>query len=621
MGVSVPAMRRFALLVMWIAACGDNASLHIVVEQPTSQEVRDLISRTVVTVYESELASVSCEHIELDDVSADLLRGAAVAEQTITASGVDGALDNISRLGTKYVVARLYSDAGALVAAGCTEAGDLSGDVTVTVTTEVAATVALDALDLPGQDDPYGKRVTIVDPLGQSLADREVRWRVFAPAGGEPATPTNITRDPDTATVWDSTEPGCTDNRGIVELHPVPPARVAGFSTRFRVAWPATPIGLISGFVVPGFGLKTLTAPPAANRCAIRTVGERRLVCLEDTTTITPRAHRYEMVQLPSKNYFPTDRGTVDAGTNPVGVVAVPEAGGQEVYAITQAGGWQKLFGATAVTPSTCTNCTIDDFKVLPACGNKPAKLVMHSTTGAELRITDIRGGDAKDFALSGDLTATATINSTGCVTTLDAQGNENVVQVIVLDFTKLGGGVLTRGVFECGAMRVCSVPLPFPTAGVGFVDVKAGTKVEHQMVGTAFDIAGAELIGWIMRPTGDGNTFLLIARQHITAAAPPANIVVGKLDADDDLDLAWNIRGNRTSLVQVSYAQTIETGARLSALAQIGGDVQELLLGDLTGDGFDDLVGVGALTFVVVPTNIVGPTTPIVTDEATCAP
>lgn len=625
MNVSVPAMSRFALLVIVVAACGDDPSLQIEVVPPANEDYRRLITRTEVTVYESELDTLTCEQIEFGDVSDDLLAGAAVARQTLHAGGrVEGTLDDISRLGKKLVVARLTTDTGVLIAAGCTEQGDVDGDAKIVVTTEVAATVAIDTSDA---DDPYGKQVTIVDPLGNSLADHEVRWRLFAPAGAVPDQMAGVTIDADQPTTWDSAQPACTDARGIATLRLVPPAKVSGFAARFRVAWPAKPIGVISGFVRPGFGGASTPDPPATNRCAIRTAGERRIVCAQDVGG-SPTAHRYEIAQGPLKGWNVTDRGSVALPSRPAGVFAFDEPAGKEVYAVLANGNVQNLFGTTPLVGSGCADCAIDDLRVAPACGDDPARIYMHSATGSPIRVIPVHGGPVAEFPLPSELgAASVRLNAAGCVTTINAAGVEKDVQIVVLDVSSADGGTVTRGLFRCGLNRLCVVTLPFPGTGVGFLEAGTATRPERQMIGTAFDIAGAELVGWVLRPTFDGNTYLLLDRQRITAAAPPGAILVGKLDDDDSPDLMWSIGGVRSSLLQASYGQTIEDGSRLSALAPLSAlDVEEMTLGDLDGDGFDDLVGMASVCppmgqpcFVVVPQNVDGPPVARRTQDSAC--
>jgi hypothetical protein len=626
-----PAMRRCALLVMWIAAgCASDPHMRIVVEPPGGDYDR-LVTKTVVTVYESELDSLTCAQIEFGDVTNDLLLGAAVAEQTIFAGGgTDGTLDDISRLGKKAVVARLYGTNDVLIAAGCTEQGDLagSGETTVRVKTIVAATVAIDTLDA---DDPYGKQITMVDPLGTSLSDREVRWRMFAPAGAVPAA-SGVTIDPGDATIWDSAKPACTTRNGIARMRLIPPSKVFGYSARFRVSWSASPIEVVSGFVRPGLGGKRIANTSASNRCAIRTIGGRRLVCIEDAATATPDAHAYEFLQGPGKNYSVIDRATATL-TGPVaGLFSVDESGGKEVYAVMVDGSVKNVFGTTTLTGTSCPDCAIDDFRVAPSCGNDPARLYLHSGGTKPLRITGQRGGPVIEAPIPDDLDLASfavTLNSAGCVTTINIAGAENDVQIAVLDITGEGGAV-TRGVFKCGAARVCGVNLPFPQAGLAFLRAGTATKPENQMIGTTFDVNGAELVGWVLRPTTDIDTFLLIDRQHIVAAAPPTQIHIGKLDGDDEPDLVWNIRGVRSSILQGSYAHTIEDGSRLSALASLPtvindptpvliGSIDELVVGDLTGDGFDDVVGVTPLGFIAIPQAVDGPPVADRTTETAC--
>lgn len=618
MNVSVPAMRRLAALVIVLSACSDDPSLQIEVQRPMEPYLR-LIEKTVVTIYEPELASLTCEAIEFGDVSEDLLLGATVATQIVHADGTtDGTLDDISRVGRKLVVARLTTATDVLIAAGCAEVGDLSGDVNVVIATQIAATVAVDTVSV---DDLYAKQITVVDPLGESMVDREVRWRLFGPAGSAPASTSLATVDPDAPTVWDSAAPGCTDNRGLATMRMVPPAKVSGFAARFRVSWPATPIDLISGFTRPGIALQLVNDMPPAHRCAIRTAGEHRVVCADNLGT-TPRGHRFELVQGPLKNFNVVDRGTVNLLSRPAGVFSVDETNGKEVYALLANGNVQNLFGTTQLATSTCTDCTIDDFRVVPACGEDAARLYMHSSTGKPIRVMPVRGGPVVDFGLPPELEAagiTVELNNVGCVTTISRNGVERDVQIVILDITS-SEGVITRGLFRCGAGNLCGVTLPFPFAGVGFLRAGTATKPEMQMVGTAFDIAGAELVGWVLRPTFDGNTYLLIDRQRIVAASPPEDILVGKLDSDDEPDLVWTIRGGRSALMQVSYGHAIEDGSRLSAITPINNIIEEVALGDATGDGFDDLLGVTATSFVVLPQNIEGPAVPDRTEETTCA-
>src|SRR5688572_19535502 len=99
MDVSVPTMRQLATLVVVIAAaCGDNYSLQIVAEQPDNEAYKALITKTVVTVYETDLDTLTCSQVEFGDVTDDLLLGAAVAQQTVMKpGGVIGRLDILSR--------------------------------------------------------------------------------------------------------------------------------------------------------------------------------------------------------------------------------------------------------------------------------------------------------------------------------------------------------------------------------------------------------------------------------------------------------------------------------------------------------------------------------------------
>ncbi len=594
----------FVMLVaaMPIIACGSDPHLDVVVVRPAEVKYRAEITQTVISIYEpSESTPVTCEQVEFSDIDDQQLLGALVAEQTIDdTAGVTGTLSGISRLGPKVIVARLFSSDHRLIAAGCAEQDEIADTTKVTVTTVVASIVAFDGLDAPSRDDPYGKLVTVLDPLGDSLVNFPVRWRVFGAAGTEPARTKNVTQLADN--VWESSQPSCTRSDGTVDIHPVEPKTVSGFAAKLRVSWQSTPPELFSGFVRPNFAVRPLGVA-SGRRCAVRTAGARQLVCLTNANEVS----RFELVVGPDNT---PSLKLVDTKTalGAIGVVAVDDAGKQEVYAISSQGSWSKLYGTRNVGTGACPGaCVVDDFVVLPACGGDAAKLVLHTRgTASPILEMDLFGtAAATPFNLGTiDVGVDPVLDNAGCMTQVDSTGAVSVLGVVALDFVRASGSTNGRAELSttCGAAGVhCSVPLPFPEAGIGFITTAAG---EHQMIGTSFDVLGAELTSWVLRPA-DGS-FHLIERQHITAAAPPTQIVVGNFDSDADADLVWGLAGARNSTFQVSYAKTV--GAqRLSALATVLVDASDLIAADLDGDGIDEMIGVGPNGVAVIPIGVPG--------------
>jgi hypothetical protein len=593
----------FVMLVIAAAACGDNPSLRIVVERPAEKRYQDEITTTTISIYESsETNAVTCEEVEFSDIAPEQLLGALVAEQTISKTGkVTGTLDNISRLGPKVIVARLYSDLGVMIAAGCAEQDEIKENTTVTIQSTVAATVAFDGLDTPSRDDPYGKLVTVLDPLGESLDNFPVRWRVSGPFGATPGRMINVSELFGNTGVWESAKPSCTSADATVNIHPVEPANVSGFITRLRVSWAQPEV--YSAFVRPDAASHLLIGAVSGNRCAARANPDRELVCITNGNVGEVRHFRLEKL---GNGFALVDQGAMTVPSI-IGVVAIDDLGHQEVFGITSSGAWARLFGGSNVGTKTCSGCTVDDFRLIPACGAK-AKLALHTSLPAspihEMELLGVK--DSQPFALGLlDAGVDPLLDNAGCLTQ-DNAGDITVLQALALDFTRTlpPGPTITRAALSsmCGTAH-CTVALPFPDAGVGFLKTTGG---ESQMIGTSFDVAGAELTSWVLRPAG--GTFHLIERQHIAAAAPPNQIVVGRFDNDTEDDLLWGIGSGRNSAFQVSYFQKIEgTTERLSALGAVGTDTSSIQVADLNGDGIDDIIAVGVGLVTVIPVGVAG--------------
>lgn len=607
-------MTRTAVVLASVVAagCGSDYGLEVVVERP-AEPARSLAVATTIAVYESP--TLGCDAIAHAEVSDDELATAEVAVLRLDGAGQTGDLRGLSRRDRKLVVARMYADTGALVAAGCAEVGELTGATTVRVPTAVAASVAVAAIDVT---DPYGVRVTVLDPVGDSLAGREVGWRVFGPAGSAPALATGVSVRAG-APVWDASAPACTDADGTVDVHPVPPATVGGYVTRLRVAWPAAPPVPLSGFVVPGVAGAPLAAVGAPRsqgpRCALRVVAAgRRLVCLTDAG-----ARQYELSGVGTgAQPMLAPVGAVQGPAGLVGVAAVARGSEQEVYGLDASGGWVELFGGGALPAVGCAGCQVVDFAIAPGCeAGAPGALVLHAR-GAVDRVWTVAfpdGGAARELEIPRAPAVGVALRGAGCVTEIDSAGARRELTAIALD---LGAGdrLASRLYLPCaGAAGSCSIGLPAAGAAVGFVR-EAG---EQQLLAAALAADGTDVAGWVVRASGGSQH--LVERRRLASAGPPSHLASGRLDADGG-DLLWALRGEVASGLQVSYAQPVDGGARLSALTRAGFAIEQLQLLDLDGDGLDDLVGVGVgplgTTFVfAIPFGVPGPVQPLVAPAA----
>src|SRR5688500_16875092 len=111
--------RLVVVLLVVVAACGDDPSLRVSVKHPTEPRIHDAIRSTVVTVYESD--ALTCTEVEFGDRTEDELFALKVAEVETTDGESTGTLDGVSRLDHKVIVARGRGIEGELITAGCVE--------------------------------------------------------------------------------------------------------------------------------------------------------------------------------------------------------------------------------------------------------------------------------------------------------------------------------------------------------------------------------------------------------------------------------------------------------------------------------------------------------------------
>jgi hypothetical protein len=594
-----------------LGACGDDPSLHVVVEHPTGLTV----DKTVVTVYESP--TLTCIDVAFRRIAEADLVPLAVAEETIMASGaVDGELSGISRVDHKVIVARGYDAMGEPLTGGCEEQGVVEGRTKVEIKTRELVTVSLVAPDPTDNTDPLRAIVAATDRTGQGVDNRRVAWIVYGPAGATPASTTNAEMLADDAS-WIPTTPACTQN-GPAVVHPVPPAKIGGYAVQIGVEWakalPPMYTSLTSARL-DAFS-ERITAPASATSkstrfCAIRIAGSvRRLVCLDGTLA------RDYAVNVSGGTASLTSMQTQTLTGEARVVIAVPSGDDRDVYAVTTRGFLVPLFGApmpdnrTPVCPLAQPTCDpqVEDAIAVPACGSQPGRIILRlSTNGTgQLKQMSVRGGDLADFPAPVIPATLVQLDSAGCVDRFEAGGTNTQRQVVTYsmgarnaldEFVPIG----TRAVYGCNA-ATCMHNELLIGAGVAFT--------EGRMVVSAVDATGVVLVQVVMAPDSPDKD-RLVERLRYPSAAIPARIVAGQLDTDGDSDLFWNISARRGASFEVAYARQVG-GVPLEALSPaVQVDVADVLIGDLTGTGVDSLVftestalSAGTSGIAVVPVN-----------------
>lgn len=587
-----------SVLAVAAAACGDELSLDVEIRHPAEATV----ATTVVSIYES--SSTTCKQIELGDLSTAELTAILVAERT-----GPGPLDGISRQGRKLVVARGFDAAGRYLTAGCAEQATITGRAIVPVDTAFTATLSISAVD-PGVP---GLPLTLTDAEGRSLAGHPVTWRVYGPDGATPAA-TAAALAPAEDGAWELAAPTCTGDAGIARVHPVPPSRVGGYAIAIRPSWPSQPNTLLTSFTRVDPTPASITPKLGAPRpCAIRVAGAvRRLVCVQ-LLAGSPVVREYDVtVQDGRTTLVVRDTAAIDAGV--VALFSIERAAAvRDVYAVTADAQVLGLFGpsmAPAPGAHLPAGTTASDAALLPACeGGQAAQLVLNVTTPADRRLVVMppMGGPTSDYhGVSTDPMLQLGVRGTGCVTELAPGGGEPrrraAAIVDVAPRFVPGGRAATSVVFECDlADRTrCRTALPVPETGAGLSPPPpagaAGVPAEEpRLTGMFFDASGVVMSSWVLLPTGGGER-LLVERERVPSAAIPRSVVSGRFDGDGVTDLFWDLQNANlsTSNLQVTYGRKIGA-ARLSALSGAEAIVaDDVLAGDLTGDGVDDVVLVG---------------------------
>lgn len=576
-----------------LTAC-DDLSLHVEVTHPPAAAV----ASTTVSIYESN--ATACRQLEFGDLSAAELQAILVAEQTIGANP-GGSLDGISRTGKKLVAARGFDAMGRFLTAGCTEHAEITGEDVVAVATDFAATLSIGGRSNSDLAIP----ITLTDAEGRSLDGHPVAWRVYGPAGAAPAlTDAGVVASADDS--WELAAPTCTGAAGSAQLHPVPPSRVSGYAIEIRPSWSAQPNALITSLTAidPTLALM-IPKPDVRHPCAIRVAGStRRLVCLQQSgvaPTSSTIAREYA-VSVVNGNARLQQAGevTIDAATIPIAVFSVPRGTDRDVYALTTRGAVLGLFNPS-VPPVAGnhlgTTDTASDAVLVPACDNDQApQLVMQVTTALAPRLVAMppTGGATSNYhGIAAVTNRQLRLRGTGCVTELRPDLEAARRPGLVVDISR---GDTTEEVdavaaFECDHPDPAQCRVTLPVAGGGATLSAPASIDEPRLTGMFVDATGVVMSSWVLL-AGPSKKPQLVERARVPAAAIPNFVATGHFDADSQSDLFWDLPNptQTTTSFQVTYGRTIDA-QRLSAVsATTPLVVEDLVIGELTGDSADDV-------------------------------
>lgn len=628
-GDTIRSMRiaSSACALALVCACSGNPTLTVDVVHPSGLAV----ATTDVAVYESP--TLACTDVEFGRLNALQLQALQTADETIASGGaVTGSLDGISRANNKIVVARGYDSTGDLIAAGCAQVGVVSGNQTVTITTEVAATVAIDppGTSVTAGSDGTATVVTATDPSGNLIDGRPISWTVYGPAGSTPATMTNVTIASDG--VWQPAMPTCTSD-GIAQIHVAPPSAVAGYAVQMQVAWASGDVPIFTELNSASLGLSALTPPSyMAKFCAIRHSGsDERLDCMSGSDdSVTDYAIAVDATG--SASLSPVSTQSWSLGTTPMALLSVPDpSGGLDTYVFDDQAHLTALFGAPAAAGSG-DNCPLDkpncaiDAVVAPPCGSTPGRIFYHIINlnlTESIRTLDYSGAYTGDISYTGGLPA---LDTAGCLAQLG--GSDSPVQAASILTTSsatagTGSGSDSVDIVRNPHVQICTASgcaeHPFDLGKSSTIGFTGG--VEPRMVTTSVDATGVVLLQVVLSPSST-----LIERTTMPTASVPDHILAGQFDADTDVDLVWDFSSKQGTNVEVAYARQVGDEPLEALSPTTSATIEAVLVGDLNGDGLDDIVALGSgggsaevTGAAIVPMGV--PVATAVATDPTCSP
>ncbi len=598
-----------------VAGCSDSPSLKVTVIHGTNSFV---LTKNRVDVYESE--TLTCDMLRFGKVTLD-----SIAPFRITDQNTMDVLEGLPRNGHIVVVAQGY--VGKTIAMiGCGEVDEIEAGDSLDITTKPATLVSAQANAENSGDLKI--KVTITDIANQSLENVPVHWTLYGPdkatfAQGKLA---DITSDEEPGVYFIDNiaacpSDDCSGGLGRVTKTIAHPSLSGPFAVRPRVEWALTPSAPLTQFAGKLVELDTSInlgdfggAQRIGNPCTVfRPVGQAAsLFCLHSRPTVaTPPVKRLGIAQ-----YSFTGSGIIETvrlpheftgSVDPIAILSDANS----VYVLSRVGTWKKVFSATNPQPPPGNETSqwlpmsgqlVFQAVLLPECGTSPARVaalirplvplagpftVVSSLLGSAQLLPIVANGT--------ELPPNVVLQNGGCVTNVGVDPPvvyQSLVATALPSVNGLAAGAYMTFAPSAGLFESVFSISRVPAAGYA---LSVGAGGDQRVLTAEVDITGAVIQESVLSTkTGNGgnNMPALLVRRTFPAVALPTQIRSGNFDSDADVDLAWMIQQERTSLMQVLLDRPV--GADLLSAFYTQEFAGTFDTGNFDGVGATDIVSWG---------------------------
>jgi hypothetical protein len=611
---------------MVLSGCIETPSLEVSVDWGADDA---LFAKDEKRVDLYEIEGLTCDDIKFGKtLLADIAKFRITSQEDVK----NNSLGSFTTDGPKLILAKGFQGER-IVRIGCIEVGKVSGAQKVAIST--VRTVQVNAEAIASTNVPAGLNVqlSVTDFDNNLVADAAIQWTLYGPAGAVFAD-ANAGQGSSPSIQFRNDAQDKSDANGSFPKDFKAPSITGPYAVKPRVAWalePSTPVTGFATHTVKTMPDVTVTLPELVRTCVVGSVaaGETGLHCVESDENARPPipptlvSFLYnaadDAIRVRKLNIFGAASVvgpiTVAGGSSSIHVVtvggdvwsiAVAKIAGQEKAKVSRIGqiglsspipignNMEILqFPTQAMFVAKCGPASSDALAVSLATGIKDSgKFEFMSGAYRLFRLGDPASAESPlNFAIqTSEVLPPLALQSAGCVT--NVANNTTYQGIVAGTFSRRSGDkTVSRMVFAAEANNEFGGAFDYSQfSASGFVN-----RGESRVLSASADLTGITIQESVLsKPVDAKATARLLSRRTVRTSAVPILMVSGSLDKDNSPDLAWLIRGDDSSTVQVMVDQPINDGFVTGTFEL----ARETFIGlaDMDGNGTDDIVSFGAV-------------------------